>query len=380
MPYLVGVDVGFGGLKYISNAKPTPNVVPSGVVDGVPSSRPLFSSKEINEDELVVKTKDGTFFVGENALGMPVEENVSVRTEKRDRAHDEKSRVLFHTGIGLSLPDESGTYDVVIVTGLPNSDYDKTIKDNLQKFLEEDFTVEFYLDSENSIVKKVNVEKVIILRQPEGTVTFNQFQFDNESFLTASENRADYLGIIDFGHVSTDYALFRNGVVLEDDTKNKSTIGVTEVYKRLRRAVELKFGGMGYMFHPSDQDLDHAIHTGKIIYRNQEFDIKEEIDEIIEERAKPITSAITTAWGNEANRLQLIIATGGGANVYAKAVGRNFEKEGIQAFVVLEDSQFTNCLGFYMYGILELSEELGYDTVMKTYVEIVKELNVHVAG
>lgn len=379
-PYLVGVDVGFGGLKYVSNAKPEPNVIPSGVVSGVPTSRPLFASREINLNELVVKTDDGTFFVGENALGMPVEENISVRTEKRNRAHDEKSRVLFHTGIGLALPDESGAYEVVIVTGLPNSDYDKAIRDNLQEFLEKDFTVEFYLDQENSIEKKVKVKKVVILRQPEGTVTYNQFQFDSENFLVPTENRADYLGVIDFGHVSTDYALFRNGVVLEDDTKNQSTIGVTEVYKRLRRAVELKFADMGYLFHPSDQDLDYAIRTGNIKYRNTEFDIREEVNEIVEERAKPITSSITTAWGNEANRLQLIIATGGGAHVYAEAVGKNFEEEGIQGFVILENSQFTNCLGFYMYGILDLAEELGFNVVMDTYVKPVKELSEHVKG
>lgn len=377
--YLVGVDVGFGGLKYVSNAKPEPQVIPSGVVNGVPASRPLLSSKEINLNELVVKTEDGTFFVGENALGMPVEENISVRTEKRDRASDEKSRTLFHTGIGLSLPDESGKYDVAIVTGLPNSDYDKNIRENLEEFLKKDFKVEFYLDRDNSIVKEIHVTKVIVLRQPEGTVTFNQFEFDKENFLAPSEHRADYVGVIDFGHVSTDYALFRNGVVLEDETKNKSTIGVTEVYKRLRRAVELKFGDMGYPFHPSDQDLDYGIRNGHIKYRNTEFDIQDEINEIVAERAKPITSSITTAWGNEANRLQLIIATGGGAHVYAEEVGKNFEKENIQAFIILENSQFTNCLGFYMYGILELADELGYDKVMSDYVEPVKELHKDVA-
>ncbi len=374
--FLVGVDVGFGGLKFMSNAKPEPNVIPSGVVPGIPGSRPLLASSEINLNELVVKTEDGTFFVGENALGMPVEENVSVRTEKRDRAHDEKSRVLFHTGIGLSLPDESGTYEVNIVTGLPNSDYEKAIKESLEDFLKKDFEVSFHLDSENKIEKKVKVKDVIVLRQPEGSVTFNQFLFDKENFLAPSEHRADYLGVIDFGHVSTDYALFRNGVILEDETKNKSTIGVTEVYKMLRRAIELKFSGMGYMFHPSDQDLDNAIKSGSIKYRNTDFDISDEINNVVENRAKPIVSSITTAWGNEANRLELIIATGGGAHVYAEEVRKNFEKENIQDFVILENSQFTNLLGFYMYGVLSLSESEGKDEVFADYVDPVKGLKV----
>lgn len=376
--YLVALDVGFGGLKFMSSAKPEPQVIPSGVVPGVASSRPLFASTEINLNELVVKTEDGTFFVGENALGMPVEENVSVRTEKRDRAHDEKSRVLFHTGIGLSLPDEDGEYEITLVTGLPNSDYDKRIKEDLEEFLKKDFEVEFYLDRENSIKKKVKVKDVFVLRQPEGSVTYNQFAFDDEHFLVPSENKADYLGIIDFGHVSTDYALFRNGVILEDDTKNKSTIGVTEVYKRLRRLVELKFAEMGYMFHPSDQDLDYAIQTGNIKYRRTEFDITDEIKEVVAERAKPIVSSILTAWGNEANRLELIIATGGGAHVYAEEVKKLFEKENIQDFIIMENSRFTNLLGFYMYGVLELTNHMDKEDVLNNYVKQIKELQVNV--
>lgn len=375
VPYLVAVDVGFGGLKYVSSAKPDPQVIPSAVVPGVATSRPLLASNEINVNELVVKTEDGTYFVGENALGMPVAEGVSVRTESRNRAQDEISRVLFHTGIGLSLPDESGKYEVVIITGLPNSDYEKKIQDDLEEFLQKDFTVEFYLDRENSIKKEVTVKKVVVLRQPEGTVTYNQFRFDKENFLVASKNRADYIGVIDFGHVSTDFALFRNGIILEDETKNKSTFGVTEVYKRLRRAIELKFSDMGYIFYPSDQDLDEAIETGHIRYRQQSFDVTDEIQNIVRERAVPLTKAITTAWGNESNRLHLIIATGGGAHVYGEEVRKNLEKENIQDFIVMENSRFTNLLGFYMYGVLELAEELGQEKVMTTYVEPVKELN-----
>lgn len=374
--YLVAVDVGFGGLKFMSNVKNNPGVIPSGVVSGVPASRPLFASKEINLDELVVKTEDGTFFVGTNALGMPVEENISVRTERRDRASDEKSRVLFHTGIGLSLPDKNGTYEVTVVTGLPNSDYDKTIKDNLEKFLKKDFEVEFYLDRETSIKKKIKVKEVHVLRQPEGSVTFNQFMFDQGDFLVASKDRANYLGVIDFGHVSTDYALFRNGVLLEDETKNKSTIGVAEVYKRLQRAIELKFSHMGYTFHPSDFDLDHAIYTGNIKYRGTEFDVTEEIEEVVSERARPITRSILDAWGNEANRLELIIATGGGAHVYAEEVRKNFEKDNIQDFVILENSRFTNLLGFYMYGALSLLEEKGKKKVLEDYISPVEELKI----
>src|SRR5699024_8425507 len=112
-----------------------------------------------------------------------------------------------------------------------------------------------------------------------GTVTFNQFVFDNKNLIQPSEHKAEYIGVIDFGHVSTDYALFRNGVVLQDETKNQSTIGVTEVYKRLRRSVELKFSDMGYAFHPSDKDIDYAIQTAKIKYRQTEFDIEDEIQE-----------------------------------------------------------------------------------------------------
>jgi Actin like proteins N terminal domain len=367
--YLVAIDVGFGMLKYISNAKPDWNVIPSAGLRGYVSSSNLYSEETINEKKLVVSTKDGTWFIGENALYMP-SNNESPRTKERDRANDPLSRTLFHTGIALAVPDEEGEYDVHIVTGLPNEDYDLFFKDNLQKFLEESFEVEFHLGSNKSIKKKINVLSVTIIRQPEGAVTYNQFAFDKEHFLTVSENARDYIGVIDIGHFTTDYALFRDGVIIEDVLLYGSADAVSLVYEKLRRKLLIMFANEYGLtgFKATDQELDEAIRTGIIKYNGTEFDCTEQVQETAKEVAQKIAKEILGTWSSEASRLDAILVTGGGSHVFSKYLAEQFEQNKRQGFKVLEAPQFSNVIGFYMYGAINLVDEYGQDKVYENYV------------
>lgn len=364
---LVGIDVGFGETKFISNAKPNLNVIPSTVVEGHKSSSKLFDLDTINMDSLVVTTEDGTYFVGEQAMYMP--NSGSARTQVRNRAKDRMSRVLFHTGIGLSVPDETGVYDVHIVTGVPNDDYGLRVKEDLEEFLLKPFKVEFHLSSTRSITKEIRVVSLEILRQPEGTVTHNQFVFNPETFLAASENSADYLGIIDFGHFTTDYALFQDGVILENDVTNGSTVGVTEVYNKLRKKITKKFDELGLEYRPTDKDLDGAVRTGKVPYMREQFDVEEEVNEAAEDVARVIAKAILDAWGNETNRLQAILVTGGGSHIFKEALQKEFEFRNKQEFTLVDSAQFSNVLGFYMYGAISMTENVDQNEVFHQFVE-----------
>jgi len=369
MPYLVAIDVGFGMLKYISNAKPEWNVIPSAGLRGYASSSNLYSDAEINTKRLIVTTQDGTWFVGEHALNMPTN-NESPRTKVRDRASDPLSRVLFHTGVALAVPDEEGEYDVHIVTGLPNEDYDLFFKENLQKFLEQPFEVEFHLGNQRSLKKKINALSVTIIRQPEGAVTYNQFVFDPEHFLAVSENARDYIGVIDIGHYTTDYALFREGVIIEDVLLYGSADAVSLVYEKLRRKLMIMFANEYGLpgFKATDKELDEAIRTGIIRYNGVEFDCTEQVQETAKEVAQKIAKEVLTTWSTETSRLDVILVTGGGSHVFAEYLAEEFEQNKRQGFKVLEALQFSNVIGFYMYGAISLVDQYGTDDVYKQYV------------
>lgn len=367
MPILVGVDIGFGELKRVSNIFPVPNTIPSTVVQvAKPKFSGLFESSVIEDDCLIVTTEEGTFFAGNQAMRIPT--SGSKRTQVRDRASDLMSRVLFQTGIALSVPHESGDYNVFVVTGLPNDDYDLSIKDHLQEFLNKSFEITFHLSETHKIIKKINVIGSYILRQPEGAVTYNQFSFDVSKFLIPSPDARTIGGIIDFGHYTTDYALFQEGVIVEEDTVNGSTVGVTEVYNKLRRRLIIKFDGMGYEYQANDKDLDNAVRTGTIHYMGKDHDVSEEVEDSAKEVAKTIAKAVLDVWGNETNRLELIIISGGGSHIFDKFLEEEFKIRKKQGFKTIESPQFSNVLGFFMYGCISLSEEYSTQEIYQEYV------------
>lgn len=365
--HLVGVDIGFGDLKRVSNTFPTPAVIPSAVVPGAkPASSKLFELPTIQDDCLIVTTNEGTFFVGNQAMNIPA--SGSKRTQVRDRANDLTSRVLFQTGIALSVPHEEGEYNVFVVTGLPNDDYDLSVRKNLEEFLNESFTIEFHLSETRTIKKTINMIGCEVLRQPEGTVTYNQFMFDMEHFLVPSMNARTTVGIMDFGHFTTDYALFQEGVIVENESVNGSTVGMTEVYNKLRRKLIVKFDAMGYEYRATDKDLDNAVRNRVVNYMNQTFDVSVEVDEAAREVASTIAKAVLDAWGNETNRLEMIIISGGGSNIFAPFLQAEFEARKKQGFQEIAAPQFSNVLGFYMYGCIAQSENIDTETMFSVYI------------
>lgn len=373
LPYLVAIDVGFGATKYLSNFTKKTEVFPSMVVSGNKTSSKLFELGSIEKESLIITTEDGTHFVGNQALNIPT--SGSKRTQVRDRSNDVTSRVLFKTGIGMSVPHKDGEYDVYVITGLPNDDYDLSIRDHLADFLGKSFEIEFHLSETVTVKKKINIVGHEILRQPEGSVTYNQFRFDPEHFLVPSSSARNFIGIIDFGHFTTDFALFQEGVIIENDFMNSSTVGVTEVYNKLRRKLIMKFDSLGYEYRATDKDLDIAIRTGKIFYMNKEHDVTEEVEKSAKEVAQSIAKAVLDAWGNETNRLEMIMVAGGGSHLFAEPLNDEFESRKKQGFQFIDTPQFSNVLGYFMYGAIALSEQFSEQTIFYDFVKPVFSKN-----
>lgn len=370
MPYLTAIDVGFGNTKIISNHLGEGIVLPSTVVPGRPIASRMFNLKGINVHKLVVTTEDGTFFVGEQA--MQKNQGRSNRTQERDRANDVYSRVLFQTAIGLSVPNEEKEYNVFVVTGLPNADYELSIRDNMSKFLEQPYEITFHL-GQRTITKKINVVGHEIMRQPEGSVTYNQFVYDDRfketgELLMPHEDAKGFIGVIDIGHYTTDYALFEDGVIIDSETTCGSTIATEELYNKLRNKLTQYFSEMGYEYKATDKDLDQIVKTGKLYYAGDTHDMREILRQCVEEVAEIIAKDVIDSWGNETNRLEAIILTGGGPHIFAESMEKAFAKRKRQQFVVLENPQLGNVIGYYMFGTMVLTDQYKLEQVRNQYV------------
>jgi hypothetical protein len=367
MPHLIGLDIGFGQLKWMSNQSPVAQVIPSGVLAGakVPDNK-RFSFDTVDVNNLVVSTDDGTYFVGKYALDVP--SDGSKRTQINDRANDPASRVLFQTGIGLSLPHESGDYEVFVVTGLPNADYDLSIREHLESFLNRSFSVTFHLSSTHTITKNIKVVGAEVVRQPEGAVTYSQLRFDKNTFLDTTDNAREMVGLIDAGHFTTDYALFRQANIIEDSNLSGSTVAVTSVYNNLKTKLISYFDEFGFRFKVDDKKLDTIIRTGVITYAGKEHDVSHLVEEASREVAKVIAKNVLDAWGDEVNSLESIILTGGGAYVFAEYLKEEFEARRTQGFSIIENPEFSNVTGFYMYGAISLADTYSEQEILDQYV------------
>lgn len=367
MPYLVGLDIGFGQLKWISNVTGQPLLIPSGVQAGakVPEDK-HFNLSDVDTDNLVVSTEEGTFFVGKHALDLPT--GGSKRTQIRDRANDEKSRVLFHTGIGLSLPHESGSYNVYVITGLPNEDIQMSYKEHLEAFLNKPFTITFHLSATRSITKEITIVGADIIPQPQGAITYTQFRFDKSSFLSVTETAREIVGVIDIGHFTTDYALFRRGSIIEDPSLSGSAGAIQKVYSLLKTKLTVYFNSFGYRIKPDDKVLDTVIRSGSIDYAQKTYDVSALVEEAAREVAQEVAQEILDAWGDHTNTLESIILTGGGAYVLAPYLKEEFDKRNTQGFTVVDNPEFSNVTGFYMYGAITLADTYSEAAILEQYV------------
>jgi hypothetical protein len=368
MPYLVGLDIGFGQLKWISNVTGQPLLIPSGVQAGarVPEDK-HFNLSSVDHDNLVVSTEEGTFFVGKHALDLPT--GGSKRTQIRDRAKDEKSRVLFHTGIGLSLPHESGKYNVYIVTGLPNEDMQMSYKEHLEAFLNKSFTITFHLSADRYITKEITIVGADIIPQPQGAITYTQFRFDKSSFLSVTERAREIVGVIDIGHFTTDYALFRRGSIIEDPSLAGSAGAIQKVYSLLKTKLTVYFNGFGFRVKVDDKMLDQAVRTGVVKgVAGKDYEVADLLEEAAREVSAEVAQEVLDAWGDHTNTLESIILTGGGAYVLAPYLKEEFDKRNTQGFTVVENPEFSNVTGFYMYGAITLADTYGEIEVLKQYV------------
>jgi hypothetical protein len=354
--YLVGLDVGFGETKVVSSANKE-IVFPSAVERGNKSTSGTLKLDHIDLDSLIVTTDNGTFHVGKQAMKINRMQTVSSRTLIRDRAEDERFRVLFQTAVALSLPDQSGEYDVYIVTGLPNDDYKRRIKDKLEAFITGDFTVEFHLDRERSIKKKVHIVDKSIIRQPEGSIMNNHFAFHPETLMTPTKDFKGRVGVIDIGHYTTDYALFEGGVIIENDDINGSTVATNEMYKKLKRHLSNYFDELGLEYEAPDEDLDIAVRTKKVTFMG-EHDVSRQVEMAAREVAASIAKSVLDTWGQQANRQEAILLTGGGANIFAEYLKEEFEDRRVQNFIVIDNPQLSNVYGFYMHGTLQLLDKI----------------------
>ncbi len=378
-PFLVAIDVGFGFTKILSSCKGK-LIFPSIAYPTEPIKSNLFRLRNIDPDKMLVTTEDGMYSVGK--LATANNKNVTNRTTVANRIDDNLSRVLFQTGIALGLPDEEGEYEVFLVTGLPNKDYE-LYTESLVEFLRKPFEVTFNLGRNRTIKKRITVTTIEMLRQPESAYFYashrinRDYKTDGELVIPKEDVTADLSGVIVIGHVTTCYSLFLQGIMMTDnDSSYGSTLAASEVYQLLREKLAKKLSALGYEYKATDIELDGVVRDKKLYFSGEEHDVSNEVEEAVKEVACKISKDVLDSWKVDSNRLRDLTIAGGIAELFKEPLIELFKERHVkvQESSVMEHAQFSIVYGYYLFGLLAISETFSieeFDVLFSMLVETI---------
>lgn len=218
--------------------------------------------------------------------------------------------VLSHTGF----------HGDVMVIGLPPNFYRKELAEELS----EEIKKQWFTNEQGKHIHLPQTIKVI----PQGAGVFFGYVTKNPEIF-----EKDVL-VVDLGYYTLDIVVFSNGKYVEA-TSTSFQMGVNKLYDDIRKA----FGKTHGTFSKDDESIEELIKYGKYTHGGKEYHL--DVTEIVNSFRLMITSTIKRHLGKTVKQIDYIIAGGGGINLF---------RETMSGINLVDDPQFANAMGFYIYG------------------------------
>ncbi|MFA2694765.1 plasmid segregation protein ParM [Bacillus mycoides] len=233
------------------------------------------------------------------------------------------------------------TDDVIVITGVPSNEIGTEAANQLKEAFEGLHIVKI-----NGKTVKVNIEEVVILPQPIGTV---MGQYLTEDGYVANEKYEDIrVGVIDIGTGTTDLDSI-SGLRRENEFKSVEA-GMKHVYQMIADYINSKNSNAKVEYY----HVEPFFESGKYkISERHIIDFEEEKKKAIFKVSELIKQGIKNAWGTF-DRFDEIIVTGGGAELFANDI-QNL----VGSVKISNKPQQANADGFFKYGMFKVSEENG---------------------
>lgn len=231
------------------------------------------------------------------------------------------------------------TDDVIVITGVPSNEIGAEAANELKNVFEGLHTVKV-----DGKIVKVNVEEVIILPQPIGTV-MNQY-LDADGFVADERYEDIRVGIIDIGTGTTDLDSI-SGLRRENEFKSVET-GMKDVYQEIADYINSQNSNAKveyYHVEPFFEEGQYKLSERHVI------NFEEIKPKAIFQVAEKIKQGIKNAW-KTFDRFDEIIITGGGAQLFAHAI-----EDLVGQIKISQHPQQANAEGFFKYGMFKVSEE-----------------------
>lgn len=329
--FKIGLDIGYGHTKIATE-------------DGKRIVFPSLAKKgeQLNLDNMLGATEDyvsvingDTWYIGKMAKK---ESRFATRAfEQADRYNDDAFKAMLATALALASKDT--TEDILLVTGLPLSLYERSQVEF------EDFLRYFTCNVEvENFTKDIKIKNAVVFPQA-GGIFFSPFCLSTRNELPQNGN----ITVIDIGFRTTDCATFSqvNGN-LQFLVERSFTIdtGMSSAFNSLARLIAQEIG----VINIDLSEAEECFNTGICYKNNEPIHIADKIENIKTNITRELYESFISS-NPSGSRVNTILLAGGGSIALKDTLSQLFPKA-----INVADTQLANALGFlnvaYRFDVL----------------------------
>jgi len=287
-------------------------------------------------DDLIEVEVDGVaYWVGRKA---EIHSTTPLQTLDSARNGSLEEKVLFYAAASQAVKTTEG--DVVIVTGLPLTDYNKDNRARLRALLVGDHDVK----AKGKPRRKFTVGKVLIV--PQGVGALYALALNRGGDVADPSLSSARVGLADIGMYTVNFAVFDSLQYVE---ASSDTIphGMHEVLTRVAKDLHERFG-LDWTNRLSE--VDRAVRARSVTVKDQVHDISD----IVEAHVGPLAASIVSKarslslWRAGGIELRAVVVAGGGSKDLYPYIVKAFS----HARVAEGDPQLANVTGYLRVGLL----------------------------
>ncbi len=319
----VGIDLGYGFVKFIDNEKTVmfPSIVGSG--DDIQYQSEMVMETDPLEN-LHIEIGSESFFVGDLAIR---QSEIVSRSLDQDRSKDKNSKVLMLTALNLMCTRDDQQFNVV--SGLPTNYY-AAYKDDWKNSLTGSYKTSIWREGQ-LWERNFHIKNARIVPQPFGTL-FNLLLNNNGEIVDQDLTR-EMVGIVDIGYKTTDLAVSYNTEFID-----RLSFSTTTALSTISRLIGDKLR-REYKVDKEDHMLDECISKKTVKIAGKEHDISAWVDNAFKMVAGKIATEIESKW--DFKQFDRILLTGGGGQEMSSYIINSFPN-----MVLVEEAQFANVRGY----------------------------------
>lgn len=322
---LIGLDIGYSGLKVVYGDRDTPRrelILPVGVAPTELVGSNFMTGQSVGEQVLVDSTQ---YTAGIEPGTVPGQE----RTLDRNYTSTAAYKALFHAALV-----KAGDHHIHrLVTGLPVSLY---LNEGTRK------QVYRMLQGHHQVApgREVVVESVRVVPQPAGTFI---------AYADSTQEAVDFLKgktvlVIDPGFFSVDSVVLRNNQPYPG-AATTSTSAMSAVLERADKAITREYEDDSAALGMYVGRMEEALRTGQstIFVVGNPVEFLPYVERAAEVEAEHAIKAILRRMRHLDTNIDMVLLTGGGAQFYAPVVRDHFKR---QRIVVVDNAPAANAHGF----------------------------------